>query len=176
MPLIVRFLVWVVLLRGVILCCAAEAPSVGFTAKLTLAGESISVGDDLEMILTITPDDEQRHIVGVASFAQLAGIYILGPWGPMKTTIPAIHWMHGQASIPTSLECSRARPLILRAKLSEFFTMTRNNPAVVGDTEKTGFFLPGRYQVNVKFRASDLKMSAPIDTGPVYFNVLAAPK
>jgi hypothetical protein len=123
----------------------------------------VTVGDEITLEVVLSTDGEQSHTFLIGSFAQAFGIYVLGPWGavhPDPAKVLPENWMHQQHSAAAKITVAKDKPYRTTVKLSDYFK--------VGESEA---FKPGGYQVNVKFYVSEWKMSAPIDSGAVRFEL-----
>jgi hypothetical protein len=149
-------------------CVAAEeAPK--FKIKVTGPEWPSEVGDDFNLSLgiTVSTESEGNHTFLLGSLPQVFGVYILGPWGPIQPDLTKIrpeNWMHQEHSKAIPITVTKDKPYTTTIKLRDYFP-----------TRDTAVFKPGAYQVNVKFRAIDLKMAAPIDSGPVKFEIVPKP-
>ncbi len=151
------------------LLCSAAMPPIAVASEpqlklLVIAPtKPVSNGDDIILEVIVSTDGEQSHTFSLGSFAQAFGIYVLGPWGavqPDLTKVRPENWMHQQHSAATRITVTKDKPYRTTVKLSDYFK--------VGEPEA---FKPGMYQVNVKFYEIGWKMSAPIDSGAVRFEL-----
>jgi hypothetical protein len=151
-----------------LLCVAAIAPiAVASEPPLKLQviapTKPAADGEDITLEVVLSTNGEQSHTFLLGSFPQAFGIYVLGPWGavqPELTKVLPENWMHQQHSAAATITVTKGKPYRTTVKLSDYFK--------VGEPDA---FKPGKYQVNVKFYHSGWKMSAPIDSGAVQFEL-----
>jgi RNA polymerase sigma factor (sigma-70 family) len=134
--------------------------------KLKAVGpvKALASGDEIQLEVVLSTDGDQTCEFQLGSFPQAFGVYVQGPGGAIQTDkVLSENWMHQEHGPASSIRVSKGNPYRTVVKLSDYFP--------VFDAKK---FKPGAYQVNVKFYDVGLKMLAPIDSGPVRFQL--APK
>jgi hypothetical protein len=102
------------------------------------------------------------------SVPQVFGIYVQGPKGPVAPDPAKVlpeNWMHQQHSAAAAIKVAKGQPWRLTLELADYFP--------VGDAQK---FVPGKYQVTVKFLDIGLGLKTPIESGPVQFEIKGPPK
>jgi len=160
-----RLTILVTLLAAMVVGPAASAEP---RLKLEVVGPAkpVPVGDEITLEVTLSTDGDESYEFLLGSFPQAFGVYVLGPWGsvaPDPAKVRPENWMHQQHSAARLIKVAKGQPYRVTVKLSDYFLAA-----------DAGQFKPGTYQVNVKFYESGWKMPAPIDSGPVRFEL--APK
>jgi RNA polymerase sigma factor (sigma-70 family) len=136
--------------------------------KLQVLGpaKTRTVGEEIKLEVVLSTDGDQSYEFLLGAFPQAFGVYVLGPWGaiqPDMTKVRPENWMHQEHSTAARIIVAKGKPYRTTVKLSDYFPVT-----------DAAQFKPGAYQVNVKFYETRLKMSAPIDSGAMRFEL--APK
>jgi hypothetical protein len=151
-----------------VLFAAAAAPVAATEPDLKLrvigAAKPVAAGEDITLEVILSTNGDRSHTFLLGSFPQAFGIYVLGPWGvvqPDPTRVRLENWMHQEHSAAREITIAKGKPYRTTVKLSDYFKVA--DPIV---------FKPGGYQVNVKFYESAWKMPAPLDSGPVRFEVV----
>jgi hypothetical protein len=154
------------LLGGLAMAPPATAAAPALTLQVIGPAKPVAAGDDITLEVILSTDGDRAHTFLLGSFPQAFGIYVLGPWGvvpPDPGKVRPENWMHQEHSAAAEVTVAKGKPYRTSVKLSDYFKVA--DPDV---------FKPGAYQVNVKFYESGWKMPAPIDSGPVRFEL--APK
>jgi hypothetical protein len=136
--------------------------------KLEVVGpaKAPAIGEEIKLEVVLSTDGDQTYEFQLGAFPQAFGIYLLGPWGALQPDPAKVlpqNWMHQEHGPAARIRVAMGKPYRTTVKLSDYFQ--------VADAAQ---FKPGAYQVNVKFYDIGLKMSAPIDSGAVRFEL--APK
>jgi hypothetical protein len=124
------------------------------------------VGEEINLEVVLSTDSDQTYEFQFARFPQEFGIYLLGPWGTIESDRglgAGEKWFYADGAQPTRYTVTKGKPFRATVRLSDYFP-----------TKDTKQFKAGVYQVNVKFYDDSLKLSAPLDSGPVRFEL--APK
>jgi hypothetical protein len=128
----------------------------------------LAPGENIPIEVTLSTTADGSFVFLLGSIPQVFGLYVDGPNGPVPTDptkVLAANWMHQQHSAAFPVTISKGKPWRLTLSLGEYFP--------VGDPKK---FVPGKYEVRVKFQAIDLGMKTPIEADLVRFEVKGAPK
>ena len=127
--------------------------------QVTPSPKVVAVGEDVTLDIVLSTEGPESHTFLLGSFAQIFGVYVLGPWGivqPDTTKVRSENWMHQEHSAAAKITVTKDSPYRATIKLSDYFR--------VRDADA---FKMGRYQINFKFYESSWNMSAPIDSGTV---------
>jgi hypothetical protein len=145
---------------------ASRAAAAEPRLKLEVIGpaKAPAIGEEIKLEVVLSTDGDQTYEFQLGAFPQDFGVYLLGPWGAIQPdkVLPQ-NWMHQEHGPAARISVAKGKPYRTTLKLSDYF--------LVVDAAQ---FKPGIYQVNVKFYDIGLKMSAPIDSGAVRFEL--APK
>ena len=111
--------------------------------------------------VTVTSDREIMFRYG-NDVREVLGVYVLGPWGPVKPKDE--HWMRGESRCgdATPVTISKDKPWKVQFKLSDLFEMPDGHGRKMEE---------GKYQVNVKFFVRGSEMQRPADAEPVHVTV-----
>jgi len=110
--------------------------------------------------VTVTSDREITFQYG-NDVREVLGVYLLGPWGPIKPKHD--DWLNRRHKDSEPITISKDKPWKVQFKLSEFFDVFANPHGRQWEE--------GKYQVNVKFFADGLDLNQPVDSEPVSFTV-----
>ena len=135
----------------------------GLQLKIVSSRSALAAPDVMHVTVTLSTTGDDSYIFHIGSFAELFGVYLLGPWGvvqPDSRKILTQNWMHQQHSPSTRVLVKKGRPFETSFKLSDYY-----------DVKDKNVFREGRYQLNVKFYAAGLGMKSPLDSMPIYFDI-----
>jgi hypothetical protein len=132
--------------------------------KLEVIGpaKAPAIGEEIRLEVILSTEGDQTYEFQLGAFSQTFGIYLLGPWGAIQPDkVRPQNWMHQEHGPAARISVAKGKPYRATVKLSDYF------PVV-----DAAQFKPGNYQVNAKFYDIGLKMSAPIDSGAVRFELV----